>query len=72
VGDIAEVSLNRRKLGHRLGEPYLFEISDVLEEGKNVLRVEVTRGIGNLLPYGYTDQLVEEPADMAFYLNQGS
>ena len=61
VGDVAEVWLNDACLGARLWKPYRFDVTRALREGRNTLRIAVTSGIGNLLPYGYTDQLVPGP-----------
>jgi len=44
-----------------LWRPYRFEVTRALRAGRNTLRIAVTSGIGNLLPYGYTDQLVPGP-----------
>jgi len=44
-----------------LWEPYRFDVTRALRAGRNTLRIAVTSGIGNLLPYGYTDQLVPGP-----------
>jgi hypothetical protein len=61
VGDVAEVKLNGTPIGCRLWQPYRFDITHALREGDNALTIAVTSGIGNLLPYGYTDQLVPGP-----------
>lgn len=61
VGDVAEASMNGIALGCRLWPPYRFDVTDALHQGRNTLRIAVTSGIGNLLPYGYTDQLVPGP-----------
>ncbi len=59
--DAAEVTVNDISLGSRIWEPYRFNLTLVLRKGQNTLRVTITSGIANLLPFGYTNQLVENP-----------
>jgi hypothetical protein len=61
VRDAAEVSINGASLGCRIWEPYRFNLTPALQKGKNTLHITITSGIANLLPFGYTDQLVETP-----------
>jgi len=60
VGDCAEVTVNGIALAARCWTPYRFEMTRALKKGSNTLSIQITSGIGNLLPFGYTNQLVEK------------
>ncbi|NLD73063.1 MAG: hypothetical protein GX649_10155, partial [Chloroflexi bacterium] len=47
VGDIAEVWLNGQRLGRRCWAPYVLDLGDSLQPGRNEIRVEVTNSMAN-------------------------
>jgi hypothetical protein len=59
--DAAEVTVNNSSVGCRIWEPYRFDLTPALRKDQNTLHIIITGGIANLLPYGYTNQLVETP-----------
>ena len=48
VSDCCEVFLNEQSLGKRSGTPYLFELKDVIREGKNEVRIELYTSASNI------------------------
>ena len=54
VDQTARVTLNGKYIGEHIGGylPFTFEISDVVNEGENVLKVEVTDTLDHSYPYG--------------------
>ena len=54
VDQICKVYLNDNYLGEHIGGylPFRFEISDIVKEGKNILRVEVVDKLDKTYPYG--------------------
>ncbi len=47
--DAAEVWVNGKNAGKRLWQPYLFEIADLAQPGKNTLTIEVRNNMANLI-----------------------
>ncbi len=50
VWEIAEVSLNGKRVGHRVSPPYRWDVSDFLVHGENRLSVAVTNTLAHRLP----------------------
>lgn len=64
VYETAEVWINGQKAGIRICPPYLFDISGLVKDGENTLRVELTNTIGNQIRDGLSQYLVIEPFGM--------
>ncbi|WP_139958314.1 glycosyl hydrolase [Flavicella sediminum] len=54
VENIAELFCNGKKVGVRWASPYIFELSDYLRKGDNLLEVKVTNTWRNQLIYDHT------------------
>jgi hypothetical protein len=52
VGVPAEVWVNDRRTGHRVGKPFSFDITQVARVGKNHLRIGVTNSEGSKIAMG--------------------
>ncbi len=49
VRDAAEVWVNGRNAGKRLWQPYVFDLTDLAQPGKNTLTIEVRNNMANLI-----------------------
>ena len=62
VGEQAEVTVNGEYVGYRLWAPYVLDLTDFVQNGKNSLRIEVTNSLANKysqerLPSGLLDRV---------------
>ena len=64
VGETAEVWLNGRALGVRLGRPYVFDVSDCLRAGENRRRAEVTNTLVHELKDDFSRFMAQEPSGL--------
>jgi hypothetical protein len=64
VGETAEVWLNGKPLGVRLGRPYVFDVTDSLCPGENRLRVEVTNTLVHELKDDFSRFMPQEPSGL--------
>lgn len=64
VYELAEVWINKEKVGTRICPPYLFDITDALRDGENSIRIEMTNSLGNQIRDGLSQYLVIEPFGM--------
>ena len=61
VYEIAEVFVNNKSAGVKLCPPYVFDFTGLVEQGQNLLRVEVTNTLGTQIRDGLSQYLVIEP-----------
>ena len=61
VYETAEVFVNGKTAGVRICPPYRYEITDLLRQGENSLRIEVTNTLGAEVRDGLSQYLVIEP-----------
>lgn len=61
VYEIAEVFVNNKSAGVKLCPPYIFDLTGLVEQGKHLLRVEVTNTLGTQIRDGLSQYLVIEP-----------
>ena len=61
VYEIAEVLVNNKSVGVKLCPPYVFDLTGLVEQGDNLLRVEVTNTLGTQIRDGLSQYLVIEP-----------
>lgn len=64
VYETAEVFVNGSSAGIKIAPPYCFDISALLKEGKNALRIEVTNTLGAKVRDGLSQYMVIEPFGM--------
>ena len=61
VYEIAEVFVNNKSAWVKLCPPYVFDLTGLVEQGENLLRVEVTNTLGTQIRDGLSQYLVIEP-----------
>lgn len=61
VYETAEVFVNNKSAGVRLCPPYVFDLTGLVKQGQNLLRVEVTNTLGTQIREGLSQYLVIEP-----------
>lgn len=65
VYETAEVFINEKSAGVRLCPPYIFDISELIQQGGNCLRIEVTNTLGTANRDGISHYLPIEPFGVA-------
>ncbi|HEY0189203.1 MAG TPA: hypothetical protein VGC67_17080 [Cellulomonas sp.] len=64
VPEAARVQLNAVRLGTRIGAPYVFDTTDGLREGSNVLEIEVTSTLAREQQDFFSQYLLLEPTGL--------
>ena len=64
VGETAELSINGKCVGTRIVPPYSFNITDYIQEGKNVIEVIVANTLGYREHDELSSYLLFEPSGM--------
>lgn len=58
VSTVAEVHINGKLTGIRMGRPYRFDITELVQEGRNQIQVKVTNTLANHYAVGYPSKFV--------------
>lgn len=64
VYEVAEVFLNGKHVGTKITPPFLFDVSDVLKKGRNILVIEVTNNLGKQEQDYLSQYMVLEPTGL--------
>ncbi|NMA83768.1 MAG: hypothetical protein GX962_07895 [Epulopiscium sp.] len=71
VGEIAELFINDQNLGVKMWKPYLFDITDYIQEGKNTIVIEIKNSLANHFSKSNLDSGLMGPVQVKMFKEGG-